>query len=468
MYHIPRLIIAGTHSGVGKTTIATGIMSALTARGLKVQGFKTGPDYIDPGYHTLVTGRPSRNLDEFMLTPVIAQELFIKAAQGADIAIVEGVMGLFDGGSGGVGSTANLAKLLQTPIILVVDVRAMADSAAALVYGFKHFDPLLNIAGVILNRVGSERHFKMVRDAVECKVGVPVLGHLTKDTTLSMPERHLGLLPVEENMSGTWPTVLAQKIEAALNLDQLLTLAQTSTPLDVRMTTVQACAKTVRIAVARDEAFTFYYHDSLAVLESLGAELVPFSPLRDRKLPQNIGGIIFGGGFPEMFRDKLANNETMHESIRAAHQSGMPIYAECGGLIYLCREITDYNGESKATLVGLVPAICRMQQKLVTVGYIEAEACQDTILGFAGTKIRGHEFHFSLMTPEDTAFSWAFNFNKIRDGSIYAGGYCDGNLLASYLHCHFAGNPEAAVFFLERCITWYEDQNRGNGGHDEK
>lgn len=454
MHHIPRLIIAGTHSGVGKTTIATGIMAAFTERGLRVQGFKTGPDYIDPGYHTLVTGRPSRNLDEFMLSPEIAKTLFAKAAFDADVAIVEGVMGLFDGGVGGVGSTANLAKLLKAPVILVVDVSAMADSAAAIVYGFKHFDPELNIAGVILNRVGSERHFKMVKDAIEHKAGVAVLGYLNKDEKLSMPERHLGLLPVEENQNYGWNTELARKIDEALDLDRLLGLAHVNAPLEVSLTAETLGATSTRIAVAKDEAFTFYYEDGLAVLQTLGAELVPFSPLRDSKLPENIHGIIFGGGFPEMFGDVLASNFSMHESVKSAHQAGTPIYAECGGLIYLCRGITDFTGERNYTMVGLVPALCRMQKRLATVGYIEAEACQDTVIGPQGTKIRGHEFHFSLMEHQEQDFPWAFTFRKLRDGSMYPGGYCKDNLLASYLHCHFAGNPGAAGHFVNRCKTF--------------
>lgn len=458
MTHIPRLIIAGTHSGVGKTTIATGIMSALTKQGFKVQGFKTGPDYIDPGYHTLVTGRPSRNLDEFMLSPDVLKQVFVKAAAGMDIAIVEGVMGLFDGGTGGVGSTANLAKLLQAPVVLVVDVRAMADSAAALVYGFKHYDPSVEIAGIILNRVGSERHFKMVKTAIENKVGVPVLGYLTKDAKLSMPERHLGLLPVEENFNTAWQTELAEKLEAALDLKQMLALAQAAKPLTAELPKVHSREKIVRIALARDEAFTFYYQDGLDILTDLGAELVPFSPLRDKKLPDDIDGLIFGGGFPEMFSTALAENQAMYESIRTAHQAGMPIYAECGGLIYLCREVTDFSGQHSAPMVGLVPANCKMQQKLVTVGYVEAEACQDNILCSQGTKIRGHEFHFSVMLSQEEEFPWAFTFKKLRDGSTYPGGYCEGNLLASYLHCHFAGNPEAAGSFVAKCLAYQKNR----------
>jgi cobyrinic acid a,c-diamide synthase len=450
---IPRLIIAGTNSGVGKTTIATGVMAALTKRGLKVQAYKTGPDYIDPGYHTLVTKRPSRNLDAFMLQPQTLATLFVKAAAEADIVIIEGVMGLFDGGVGGVGSTANLAKQLKAPVVLIVDVRAMADSAAALVYGFARFDPEVQVAGVILNRVGSERHYRMVKEAIEDKVGVPVLGYLTKNTTLTMPERHLGLLPVEENNDLQWYEDLAKQIEKSIDLERMLVLAQAACPLAVEIAPALSVEKTVRIAVARDEAFTFYYQDGLDELESLGVELVPFSPLRDATLPGNVCGLLFGGGFPEMFVKELSGNRSMQESIRAAHRNGMPIYAECGGLMYLCREIADFDGVAHS-LVGLVPAVCQMEKKLVTVGYVEVEARQDTVLCSRGEKLRGHEFHFSTMEGIDDGFPWAFTFRKLRDGSEYPGGYCDGNLLASYLHCHFAGNPEAASYFVNKCMEY--------------
>lgn len=461
MIKIPRIMIAGTHSGVGKTTIATGIMAALARRGLKVQAFKTGPDYIDPGYHTLVTGRPSRNLDAFMLPADILEQLFAKAAAKADIAIIEGVMGLFDGGAGGVGSTANLAKQLKTPVILVVDVGSMADSAGALVYGFIHYDPEVRIAGVILNRTGSERHYRMVKEVIETKLGVSVLGCLHKHDKFTIPERHLGLVPVEEKVHKDW-LKLAERIEEKLDLDMILEFANKAGAMTAIPLSAPHRKSDVRIGIARDEAFTFYYQDGLETLECMGAELVYFSPLRDEKLPEGVDGLIFGGGFPEMFVQELSANVLLQNSIRQADAAGMPIYGECGGLMYLCREMTDFEG-NVYPLAGLVPAACQMQKRLVTVGYVEAEACQDTVLCPRKGKLRGHEFHFSTMVPDDHTFSWAFSFKNQRDGSTYPGGYCSGNLLASYLHCHFAGNPEAAVHFLEKCREFKGARDQGPG-----
>ncbi len=449
MIHIPRLIIAGTHSGVGKTTITTGIMAALTARGLKVQGFKTGPDYIDPGYHTLVTGRPSRNLDAFMLPPGVLVRTFVQAAATADIAIIEGVMGLFDGGAGGVGSTANLAKQLKAPVILVVDIRSMADSAAALVYGFVHYDQAVYIAGVILNHAGSERHYRMVKDTIESKVGIPVIGCLSNQETLALPERHLGLVPVEENGDRHWQEVLAEGMERSVDLTRVRRIAEKATPLQAGPLRSEKQAYCVKIGIARDEAFSFYYQDSRDTLAAQGAEPVYFSPLRQTAIP-DVDGLIFGGGFPEMFLAELSANEPMQDSIRRAHRSGMPIYAECGGLMYLCREVADFAGRKHA-LTGLVPAVCQMQKKRVMVGYVEAEALQDNVLCTRGGVIKGHEFHFSTMQADNAAFNWAFSFKRHRDGSTYPGGYCQGKLLASYLHCHFSGKPAIARHFVAKC-----------------
>lgn len=453
MIHIPRIMIAGTHSGVGKTTIATGLMAALAKRGLQVQGFKTGPDYIDPGYHTLVTGRPARNLDAYMLPPDTLERLFVTAAAKADIAVIEGVMGLFDGGAGGVGSTANLAKQLKTPVILIVDIRSMADSAAAVVYGFVNFDAGVRIAGVILNRAGSERHYRMVKEAIEHKVGIPVIGCFHKDEKLVLPERHLGLLPVQENGSIDRLTILAEKVAEMLDLDRIMQVAEDAGVLTAIPSYPQKRSCRVRIGIAKDEAFTFYYQDGLETLEALGAELVFFSPLRDSNLPEGVDGLVFGGGFPEMFVKELAANVSLQEAIQRAHAAGMPIYAECGGLMYLCRELIDFAGKAYP-LTGLVPAACRMQKKLVTVGYVEAEACQDTVLCPRKGQIKGHEFHFSIMVPDSEPFNWAFTVKRHRDGRSYPGGYCRGNLLASYLHCHFAGSPETALYFVEKCTMF--------------
>ncbi|KFD40465.1 cobyrinic acid a,c-diamide synthase, partial [Peptococcaceae bacterium SCADC1_2_3] len=345
----PRVVIAGVQSGVGKTTIATGLMAAMAEKGYRVQGFKAGPDYIDPGYHTAATGNVSRNLDCWMLPEACLKELFLRAAKGTDLAVIEGVMGLYDGYSGRTeaGSTARLAKLLDAPVILVVDANGMARSAAALVLGYKNFDPALNLSGVIFNHVGSEKHYQTLSEAVAEKTGLKTLGYLPKNAALKMPERHLGLLPADEREELTAHlNKLAQAMAEFLNLEEILSVAKSAPPLDYPEQSIFPAGqqKKVRIAVARDAAFNFYYQDALDLLAAWGAELVYFSPLVDSSLPQNIQGVYLGGGFPEMFLEPLARNYSMVESIRRAHKKNMPIYAECGGLMYLSEGIIDFAG----------------------------------------------------------------------------------------------------------------------------
>lgn len=448
---LPRLLIAGTHSGVGKTTISTGIMAALAARGLTVQGFKVGPDYIDPGYHTMATGRVSRNLDTWLLGDNLLP-LFEQAAQGADIAVVEGVMGLFDGikGQKDRGSCAHVAELIEAPVVLLVDARSMAYSAAAVVHGFATFKPGVKVAGVILNRIGSPSHLSMVKEAVE-STGIPVVGYLGKDEGFSLQERHLGLVPVAEKEFGQdYFTRLVDKVEAGIDLDLLLEIAnqhQGSRRHRVRKAK-QVDRSRVKLALARDEAFNFYYQDALDTLVSLGAEIIPFSPLHDLELPPGVQGIFIGGGFPESFLPQLAANKTMHRSLQEAHAAGLPIYAECGGLMYLCREITGFAGE-KYCGVGLVPAVTGMSKRLQGMGYRKGIMEQDTLLGPAGTAAFGHEFHYS--STDYTSFSNAYRLSTAIDEDKGLEGYADGNLLASYLHLNFAGNPALAENFLQAC-----------------
>lgn len=451
-FAIPRLVIAGTSSGVGKTTIVTGLLAALRSRGLRVQSYKIGPDYIDPGYHRLASGRPAHNLDSWLVPAEKIPLLFMKTANDCDLAIIEGVMGLFDGGRGGISSTAAIAKQLGAPVVLVLDARSAGESVAATALGFKQYDPGLKLDGFIVNRLGSDSHKEMVTEAL-ARLGLPVLGCMRRDNSLGVSERHLGLTPVEETDGLKAVEAMGRRIEQDIDLEGILRVAYSAAPIALPDREVQAKGSPVSIGVAQDEAFSFYYPESLAVLEEYGARIVPFSPLRDKALPE-VDGLIFGGGFPEMFINELAANEDMKQAIRRAAEERKPIYAECGGLMYLTRKIAAFDGQQH-DMVGLIPAVCRMESKLQTVGYVEATTLADTLLGSAGNTLRGHEFHFSSFEPDaPEQFPYAFRFKKTRTGSEYASGFASGNVLASYLHLHFSGNTSAAEYFLEKCRSF--------------
>jgi cobyrinic acid a,c-diamide synthase len=447
---ISRIVIAGTSSGVGKTTIVAGLLAVLRQRGIRVQSYKIGPDYIDPGYHRLASGVAAHNLDTWLVPEGELVPLFAKTAAGADIAVIEGVMGLFDGGRGGISSTAAIARALGAPVVVVLDARSAGESVAATALGFATYDPGLTVAGFIVNRLGSETHRAIVAEALG-RLGLPVFGCLQRNDSLGVGERHLGLTPVtEQSEAALRVDLMRAAVDRDLNVDELIRVAAAAPPLRVPPPAA-AAAKIVRIGVARDEAFTFYYPESLTVLEELGAELVPFSPLNDRGLPA-VDGLIIGGGFPEMFLHRLSANTPMLEAIRGAVRGGLPAYAECGGLMYLAKEIAAFDGRA-FPMVGLVPAVCRMESRLQTVGYVEATALGDNVLCRAGEILRGHEFHFSRMEltcPADD-FDWAFQFRKMRTGNVYLGGFAAGSLLAAYLHMHFAGNRAAAAGFIARC-----------------
>ena len=447
---VPRLVIAGTQSGVGKTTIVSGLLSELRLRGQQVQSYKVGPDYIDPGYHALASGRPCHNLDSWLVPTERLLSIFEQTSRGMDIAVVEGVMGLYDGGRGGVASTAAIARLLRAPVVLVVNCRSAGESIAAVVLGFQKYDPEVRLAGVILNQIGSDSHEQMVTEAL-ARIGVRVLGVIRRTESLKVPERHLGLLPVTENPAETVLPDIHAAIAGGLDIAALLELAAQAEPLELAAEPPLPAQRSCRIGVARDEAFSFYYPESLRVLEEQGAAIVPFSPLRDPKLP-DVDGLLFGGGFPEMFLAHLAANESMRTGIRAAAQAGVPIVAECGGYMYLCRRAASFDGE-EYPMAGLIPQVCRMEKKLQTVGYVEATALADNVFCAAGETLRGHEFHFSSMTADGSgeAVTPAFRFRKNRTGAQYPAGYVDGNVLASYLHIHFAGNPAAARRFVGCC-----------------
>ena len=451
-WNIPRIVIAATQSGGGKTTLVTGLLAALRTRGLTVQSFKVGPDYIDLGYHRLASGRTGHNLDTWLVPEARLAEIFARECAGADIAVIEGVMGLYDGGRRGISSTAAIAKALDAPVLLVIDAKSVGVSAAATALGFRIYDAQLNLAGVLLNRLGSETHEEMIREAM-AGIDMPVYGVLRRDAALALPERHLGLTPVEENAAAETVRAIGERVEAGLDLDSILKLARSAAPLVLPQSAQQNARSSVRIGVARDEAFSFYYAASLAELEAHGAKIIAFSPLHDEALPE-VDGVLIGGGFPEMFAAQLAENASMRASLCRAAEEGMPIYAECGGYMYLMQSLVDFDGVEHA-MAGIFPARARMTEKLQMVGYVEAEQTVDTVLGSAGLLLHGHEFHFSVEEAERAAdLVRPFTFTKLRNGARYAAGCVYKNVLGSYLHLHFAGCQTAAENFVEACRRW--------------
>lgn len=464
---IPTLVIGGVSSGVGKTTVAIGLMAALARRGLRVQPFKVGPDYIDPSYHLAATGIPSRNLDSWMVPRAGLMELFHRACRGADIALVEGVMGVFDGYSGRdeAGSTAQVAKLLDAPVLVLMDAAKMARSAGAMALGYARFDPTLNVAGFLLNRVGSEGHFQMLREAIEGAGVGPVLGYLRRDPMLTQPERHLGLVPTPERaLPDGFLDRLVESIEAGFELDRIVALAQSAGEMDgsqhPALRTLfprEPVPQKGVIAFARDEAFNFYYQDNLDLLEAHGARLVPFSPIHDSSIPSQAGAIYLGGGFPEMHGAALSANHPMLTSMRTAVEAGMPIYAECGGLIYLSQGVVASEA-GRHPLVGALPGWCSMAQSRLSLGYLEARTLRDTPLGPAGTIVRGHEFHYSNWDGQGIADA-AYQLANQKDR---AAGYARDNLLASFLHLHFGTNPSLAPALVESARA-YREVKAGKG-----
>ncbi len=447
----PRIVLAGVSSGVGKTTVVTGLLRVLRDQGLVVQPFKVGPDYIDPGFHEKAAGRDSYNLDTWLVPEERLISTFCTLAAGADLSVIEGVMGLFDGGAAGVSSTAHIARLLQAPVVLVMNCRSMGQSAAAVALGYREYALDVKIAGVILNQLGSDNHEQIIREAM-AGIGMPVLGALHRTDALQTPERHLGLTPVTETETDALIAHMAETVGAGLDLAAIRSVAESAPPLFPETEETVSEKAPVRIGVAKDEAFTFYYPTSLSALAEKGAELVSFSPLADKTIP-DVDGLLFGGGFPEMFLEKLAANVSLKASIRKARDAGMPIFAECGGLMYLCRKIFDFE-EKEYEMVGLVPAVCRMQKKLQRVGYVTAKALRESILAAAGETLRGHEFHFSTMEPDASDFPWAYELIGSRQKEAHREGYAAGAVLASYLHINFDGSPAAADRFLSACRAY--------------
>jgi cobyrinic acid a,c-diamide synthase len=489
---VPRLVIAAPSSGSGKTTVATGLMAAFAARGLAVSPHKVGPDYIDPGYHALASGRVGRNLDAYLCGPELVAPLFLHGARGCDIAVVEGVMGMFDGaaGEGELASTAHVAKLLRAPVVLVVDASSQSRSVAALVHGFASWDPEVRVGGVILNKVASDRHEALLREALE-SAGVPVFGVLRRVAQVDTPSRHLGLVPVAERRGEAVSAVaaMAEQVRAGCDLDGLVSLARgagalscaawdaaevvasspppplpfpppeggpppgaaaPSTPPGGSAPRPPSALKGPRaqtpdglvVAVAGGPAFTFSYAEHSELLTAAGAEVVPFDPLRDEQLPIGTSGLVIGGGFPEVYAAELSANEPLRKAVAALAETGAPVAAECAGLLYLCREL---DGQP---MCGVLDASARMEEKL-TLGYRDAVAVSDSSLAVAGTRMRGHEFHRTVVEPGagDMA-AWGVRVPRRR-----LEGFVQRGVHASYLHTHWAAQPGVARRFVERCRT---------------
>ncbi len=452
---IPRVLIAATGSGAGKTTITIGLMAALRARGLSVAAFKCGPDYLDPTYHARVTGGVSHNLDGWMMGRDALAATFSRASRQADIAVIEGMMGLFDGASpiADEGSSAEIAKWLDVPVILVVDASGMARTIAAVAHGFAHFDPALWLAGLICNRIGSRGHLDLLRMASQA---VPVLGGLPEHAAAAFPERHLGLYSANEKHV---PRELLEQWERLaiewFDLDAIIALARSASPIDLGAEPHDQPLETVtprcRIGVALDDAFHFYYEDNLKRLAALGAEIVNFSPVHDRDLPA-LDGLYFGGGYPEALAHELSSNRAMIAAVRNFAARGGPIYAECGGLMYLTRAIRTLDGAS-FPMAALIPAEVVMHDRLQALGYAEIETVAPSILGEAGLRFRGHQFRYSTLEPDPVGIERVYAVRP-RWGNEFGEGYRTANLLASYVHAHWASNPSAAEGLVESCVQF--------------
>jgi cobyrinic acid a,c-diamide synthase len=446
-----RLVIAGTGSGVGKTTLTIGLMSALRKKGYTVQGFKCGPDYIDPTYHTAVTGRISRNIDSWMLSHEMVKEIVVRAGVGADISIMEGVMGFFDGKNpmNNDGSTAEISMITESPVVLVVNCASMARSAAAIVKGFQEFLKETNIVGVIANRVGSEGHFKIVKTAIEQECGIPVLGYLKKNQDIAMPERHLGLIPsVERGELNPFFDRLGDLVLETVDVESLYELAK-APALEIKESQFQRIEKkTVRIAVARDAAFNFYYQENLDLLEVFGAELIEFSPLNGETLPDDVDGFYIGGGFPEEFAEELAEKTEVKQSIASAIEKGLPTLAECGGFMFLTEGI-ETTDEKNYEMVGIIPGKVKMKKKLAALGYREITSSEEgNFLLNGNLTARGHEFHYSTFHPK-TEIVHAYQTKGMR--GFKKEGYLKGNLIAGYTHFHFGSCPEMVENWIKKC-----------------
>lgn len=445
---IPRFVLGGEHSGVGKSTITIGLLRALKDRGLEPQPFKAGPDFLDPMHHTAAVGRPSRNLDTWMFGDGVRQS-FLRGSRDSSISVIEGVMGLYDGlnGRSDIGSTAHLSKVLRAPVVLVVDATSSARSAGAVALGFKAYDPKVDLAGVIFNNVAGPNHLTTLKDSLK---GMEYLGGIPKDAAVSLRSRHLGLVPAGEADDSASYKRIASLIEEHCHLDRIIEIASAAPDIGPAQLSAPKSRKRprARIGVARDEAFNFYYEDNMDIMRALGAEIVPFSPLRDT-LPE-VDGLYFGGGYPEMFADRLEENRAMRSAVKEAAALGLPIYAECGGMMYACRTITDLEGR-KRPMTGIFDVEVEMTERVQAIGYAEVEAVTDNMMCLKGWTTRGHEFHYSkVVSSGETDMAYTMRRGKgMVDGKD---GLLAHNTLASYTHLHFASCPYFARRFVDSCV----------------
>jgi cobyrinic acid a,c-diamide synthase len=446
------LLVSGVASGVGKTTVALAMMAGLRRRGLAVQPFKCGPDFLDTGHHTRISGRTARNLDTWMLSVEANRSVLRNSARGADVMIAEGMMGLFDGknGSTEIGSSAEIAKLLGLPVVLVVDASKSARSVGAVVLGFELFDPELPLAGVVLNRVAGERHYEMLREAIESSCTTKILGWLPFESAIAIPERHLGLHGAAEVAADGREAaidVFAALAAKNIDLDGLLALEcglEMAEARPVRAVT-SASADAVRVGVPSDHAFSFYYEDNLDLLREQGAEIVRFSPMNDASLPSGLDALYLGGGYPELHAKQLSGNRQMLGEMRTLAASGRPVYAECGGMLYLSESLR-VDGDSYA-MAGVLPLSMQMTDRLVQFGYVTVEFTEDCLLGRKGTVVRGHSFHHSRIASQgEVATSYRVQYSMSVKEELE--GFRQGNVLASYLHLHFRANAAVAENFV--------------------
>ncbi|QPQ35313.1 cobyrinate a,c-diamide synthase [Lysinibacillus sp. JNUCC-52] len=444
-----RFVLAGTGSGVGKTTFTIGLMKALQEKGKVVQGFKCGPDYIDPSYHTAVTGRVSRNIDSWMFSHDAVRDIVARASMDADVSIIEGVMGFYDGKSplSDEGSAADISVVTESPVILIVNCASMARSVAAVVKGFQLLSDKPNIVGVIANQVGSVGHYEIAKAAIEQECGIPVIGYLKRETGIDIPSRHLGLIPaIERGELDSFFDKLGALMAETIDLDLLLSLTKAPVLQETGQLFATQPTKDICIAVAKDAAFNFYYEENLALLRAKGATVQFFSPLANEPVPAEADGLYIGGGFPEEFADTLAKNAIVKSSIREAITKGLPTLAECGGFMYLTEAITNSQGE-RHEMLGVIPGEVAMQTKLAALGYREIFGTTSNFLIGQDEQAKGHEFHYSSYsgTHETPAYETKGRFGNKQEG------YQNGNLVAGYTHFHFVSNPKLVDNWLTAC-----------------
>jgi cobyrinic acid a,c-diamide synthase len=446
--HIPRFVIAGERSGVGKSTITVGMLLALRARGLEPQAFKAGPDFLDPMHHSVVLGKPSHNLDTWMFRDQVVPS-FVRGSKGSKISVIEGVMGLYDGldGRSEEGSTSHLAKVLKAPVVLVIDASSSSRSVGAVALGFKEYDPEVNIVGVIFNNVGGPAHLAMLRDSLR---GLECLGGVPSEAAVELRSRHLGLIPATEDPDMARYARIQALIEEHVDLDRIVELASEAPEIGPKkeLSATRRKRPRTRIGLAWDEAFNFYYEGNLDQLRSLGAELVRFSPMRD-PLP-DVEGLYFGGGYPELFAHQLESNSVLREQVRKESAGGMPVYAECGGMMYACDAVRDMNGR-RMRMTGIFDVDVEMTDRLQAVGYIEMEAKRDSMMSLKGWSTRGHEFHYSRVCCTGNE-EFAYDMKRGRGMWESMDGLLAHNTLASYAHLHFASCPDFARRFVTSCV----------------